>query len=609
MSLTKILKQWIKEQVRENTFLGRRIRAGVLLLGRWRGTPRVVGEFPDYPSWLQRNSPDAKDLEGERLAWEKSETPILSAVIPTFHPRIANLEQLIDSLRAQSYPSWQAVFVDDGTGDEDLTAWLEEQAVADPRIILISMAENRGISEATNEGIRAASGTLIAFVDHDDRLSPDAFSSVVRLFERDSSCQCVFTDEDKINAQSKRCEPYFKPGFNRALLYSRNYINHLTAVRRSALDEIGLLDSRRDGAQDYDLILRLLARFGRQSFKHSPSVAYSWRMPESGRNFSVVHQGRAWRAGRDALAAHLEAEGIRFERIEPAFGGGWRLRFALAAESRRLAVVIPTRDKGALLEECLASLEAACDPSMIELVIVDNGSCEPQALSLFKTLDRRFPGVQIVSAAGEFNYSRLVNIGVQASTSPIVLLLNNDISQRQGGWLEEMLGWAEMSWVGCVGARLEYPDGRLQHGGVVLGPAGAAGHYERFADPNDAGAFGHLQLPRGCAAVTAACLMVRRSLFEQVGGFDEVSFPVAFSDVDFCLRVSEAGFENVWTPYASLVHFEGASRGRESAKTESPDFRRARSALRQRWGHWIEGDPFVNPALDRRSEVVRLSRR
>lgn len=606
MSVGAVLKHWVRTQIDRDTWLGRGLRHAVLRVADWRGSNRVAGEFPGYRRWVQRHTPTREILEAERQDWLDRDPPLVSVVIPVYRPDRDHLSLLLNSLRAQSFFHWQAVLVDDGNADPALTEWLQKQAQADLRMHVVQLESNQGIAAATNAGIKTAGGDFIAFVDQDDWLAPHALSSVMECFQGAPDCQCVFTDEDKLNAQGGRCEPYFKPGFNRALLYARNYMNHLTVVRRQALKAIGPLDSRRDGAQDFDVVLRLLSRFGPSAFRHCPVVAYSWRKSASAGSFSASQPGRAWQAGRDALADHLIREQVRFADIEPAFGGGWRVRFKPENAPGKLAVIIPTRDRAALLESCLQTLEAAVDPGHLELVIVDNDSREPSTFKLFDGLKDRFPHTRILRISGAFNYSQLVNAGVQASSAQKLLLLNNDVTGGQKGWLDEMSGWVGMPWVGCVGARLLYEDGRLQHGGIVLGPTGSAGHYERFALPEDAGAFGHLRLPRVCSAVTAACLMVRREVFEAVGGFDQHRFPVAFSDVDFCLRVREAGFENVWTPYASLTHLEGASRGRDHAGVADPAFLQACRALRERWGALVARDPYVNPALDPGSEAVRL---
>lgn len=600
------LADWVRSEIRRGSFLGLGLRKAVLGLSEWRGLPRILGEFPQYRRWMRDHDLTPDQRAKDTASWEGHPTPTVTAVIPTYQPDLSQLAETLASLKGQTYPAWNAVIVDDGTGSSETSAWLARQARSDPRIRIVSLPENGGIARATNAGIAAADGDVIAFVDHDDLLAPEAFSAVMRTFVADPACQCAFTDEDKLDHRGQRCEPYFKPGFNRALLYARNYVNHLTMVRRAAIVEVGEIDPRLDGAQDYDLVLRILAKWGDSAIRHIPVLAYSWRRPGLRSSFSTAEPDRAWEAGRVSLEAHLSEMGVRLAGIERAYGAGWRLRFPAVEKSERIAVIIPTRDRVDLMEACLASLEGATDVSNLDLIIVDNESVEPATREWFKRLPKRFPYVQVLKVSGEFNYSRLMNLGVKASTASRLLLLNNDVVDGQGDWITEMAGWADMAWVGCVGARLLYPDGTLQHGGVITGPGAAAGHYERHARPDDVGAFGHLRLPRCCAAVTAACLMVRRTVFESVGGFNEIDFPVAFSDVDFCLRVRAAGYENVWTPYACLTHLEGASRGRESGESEQTGFLRARDALQQRWAAQIRQDPYSNPALDPSSERVGL---
>ena len=602
----KYLKTWAKAQISKGHLVGCLLRRLVLFRARWTGTARAAGEFPRYREWRQRHV----TAQAKRFSCvgppDSHTAPMVSVVIPTYQPDLRHLDEALSSVQRQDYPNWEAVVVDDGGNDPEVSAWLNQRAASERRIRIVTLSQNGGISRATNAGVDVAIGDVIAFLDHDDILEPFALSAAMQPFLHHADCQLVFTDEDKVDGTGRRFEPYLKPGFNRALLYARNYVNHLTLVRRSAFLSVGALDPARDGAQDYDLVLKVLESFGPDAFRHVPAMAYSWRKDERRANFSASSASRSWLAGAKSLKAHLDRQGLEATTVEKGYGGGWRIRFSGAKAKDRVCVIIPTRDRPDLLEACLDTVEEVAPSIDLELVIVDNDSVDPKTLALFDRLPSRFPRARVLRVPGEFNYSRMMNIACRAADSPKILFLNNDIANGRDGWLAEMIGWANMPWVGSVGARLLYPDGRLQHGGVILGPGSAAGHYERFASAHDVGAFGHLRLPRCCSAVTAACLMVRREVFDAVGGFDEDSFPVAFSDVDFCLRLRAAGYENVWTPYAELTHFEGASRGREVGSQGNEPYLDAQEALQVRWGQFIEADPYSNPSINSKIEQVTL---
>ncbi|WP_417467360.1 glycosyltransferase family 2 protein [Maricaulis sp.] len=573
------------------------------------GRPVAMGVFLNYRRWLRENEPDETAIERDIARWAAAAAaPCVTVVMPCYNSRADHLRSAVSSVLAQTYPHWELILVADDSEDSSVSDMLAQQAGRDPRIQRVVTGKTCGISAATNAGARAGRGPVIAFLDHDDLLHRFALSWIVDAFEAHASAQLVFTDEDKLDASNRRCDPYFKPGFNRALLYSRNYVNHAVAVRRPAFERAGGLDPALDGAQDHDLLLRVLEHEGPEAFCHISRIAYHWRTSADRSSFSESQRERSWSAGRAALLRHFQRTGMPVRDVVPGYGAGFRIVFPERAAPGELSIIVPTRDRGELLRACLAEFVSRPDLGGVEIVVIDNGSSDPDTLVWLEQMTARHPEFRVVRDDGEFNYSRLVNRGVAASHGRTLLLLNNDVLDGNPGWLDELAGWARSPWVGCAGAALHYPDGRLQHGGIVLGPGGGAGHYERCAPAGQAGMFGHLRLARCVTAVTAACLAIRREVFDAVDGFDEVAFPTSFSDVDLGLRVGEAGYENVWTPYASLTHLEGASRGREGGTSAPVPYQQALQQLSARWGHLLDQDPFVNENLDPTTESVRLRR-
>lgn len=560
----------------------------IYALVRLSGRRYFAGVFLDYGEWIRRQ-PCALPARGASV----------SVVVPVYQPDLAQLEKAVASVLGQAYQPLELVLCDDGSSEE-LREGLRFLAERDARIILVERAENGGIAAATNNAIDAASGDWIAFLDQDDRLADGVLSACAAVM-RDEAVQLVYTDEDKIDRQGRRHDPYFKPDFSRALLYGRNYLNHLTLVRRSALAAVDGLAAGFDGAQDFELIVRLLEAFGPAAIRHVPVIGYHWRQGHASGSFSDRHREVAAEAGEQALKQHLQRLGGASAVTLETRPVGRRLRFDAAPDASDITVIIPTRDHIDLVARAVDQLG-----DETSVIIVDNGSTEPASREWLQHFASTSARRRVVRDDGAFNFSRLINLGAARAETSKLLILNNDVHSAAPGWVGELAGWAGFDWAGCIGARLDYPDGRLQHGGVLLGLEAGAGHFMRGAADGAAGPFGHLQLVRGVSAVTAACLMIRKQVFDEVGGFDERDFPVTFSDVDFCLRVRAAGYENIWTPFARLTHEEGSSRGRTEASADHPEHLGALKNLKQRWPGAMQGDPFSNPALDPRFEQMRL---
>ncbi len=550
------------------------------------------GHFPHYRPWLRRihdARPPAPVIDG----------PKISVVVPTLNPVPGTFAAMLRSLNAQTYENWEAVICDDGSRSGDSMAILA-RAADEPRVHLVRHAVNRGVAAATNTALEAAQGDIICFLDHDDMLAPDGLASVAEAFHTRPDLILAYTDEDKLDVFGRRCDPYFKPDFDRALLYRRNYINHLTAIRTEVVRDMGGLRENLDGAQDYDLVLRVFERAGAKRIMHVPRIAYHWRTSQGAKGFSQARKAEAMEARRLALAQHLDRIGQAGSEVE----GGDEMKVSWPVpHGQAISVIIPTRDRIETLARCVADLRSSAEEMDLQIVIVDNNSVEQRSRDWFAQA-AALPDMTIVHAPGPFNFSALINLGARHATADTLLILNNDVYGGRPGWLRAMAGEALRPWAGAVGAKLLYPDGRLQHGGVVLGMGGSAGHYMKGGREHEAGPSSHLRLTRTVSAVTGACLMIRRAVFDAVGGFDAEQFPIGFSDVDFCLRVSAAGFENVWTPDAVLIHEEGGTRGREPA--DHPRLLGEIARLRMRWGEAVTADPWYNSNLSTDSEWPAL---
>lgn len=564
------------------------------------GPPRKRRSYADWVANYDTLTAEDRRLIRSGVAALRA-PPLISILVPAYATPEPLIRAAIESVQAQLYPHWEMCVVDDASPGEGLWALLRAYADADPRIKVTRRGANGGISAATNTALEMARGDYVALMDHDDILPEHALYEVAAALDRDPDLALLYSDEDRLDADGARSEPYFKPDFNYELLLRQNLVSHLGVYRRDVIVELGGLRSGFDGSQDWDLALRVVERVGRERIHHIPAVLYHWRQAGDQSSFSSSHLARCADAARRAVEEHLARTG-QVARVapDPRLSGWLSVSRLPPAPKPMVSVIVPTRDRVDLLEQCVRGVLESTDYHPLELVIVDNGSTEPEALALLDRVrkDRR---VQVIERPEPFNFSRLNNIGAAHARGEILVLLNNDISMIRRDWLYELVANVVLPEVGAVGARLLYPNGALQHGGVVLGVGGAppvAGHLCTGASRLDPGYLGHLALPRNVSAVTAACLAIRRSVYEEVGGLDE-SIAVAFNDVDLCLRLRARGYEIVWDSGAELYHHESASRGSDVAGPDQARFQGEVDFMRTRWGDVLDSDPFFNPNFDR----------
>jgi GT2 family glycosyltransferase len=526
--------------------------------------------------------------------------PLVSIVLPVYNPPERFLRAALSSVRRQLYPNWQLCIADDASTKGHVGRVLDQFRRTDPRIQVVRRQDNGHICAATNSALAMAEGEWVAFMDHDDQLPEHALAlAVLGLAERPDAGM-LYTDEDKLDEAGRRHSPYFKPDFDPLLLLGQNYLAHFLLVRRDLIAAVGGMREGFEGSQDWDLVLRVSEHLEETQVVHVPHVLYHWRTHAASTASGLEAKPYAADAGERAVRDHLARQG-RSASVSPLVSGHLRVSWELPEEPPLVSVVVPTRD-GKLLRQCLDSLLAKTSYPRFEVVVVDNGSTDPEVLDY---LELRQDDLTVIRDDRPFNYAALNNEAVARASGDVVCLLNDDTEVIEDRWLHEMVGQLCQPHVGVVGAKLFYDNGRIQHAGVILGMGGAAGHAYRLVPGDSAGSMGRLILAQTLSAVTGACMAVRRRAWEEVGGMDEVHLPVAFNDVDLCLRLREAGWRVVWTPEARLIHHESLTRGSEIKRRAA--FADEGRYMIRRWGLALENDPAYNPNLTFVAEEFSLS--
>ncbi|WP_439814331.1 glycosyltransferase [Zavarzinia sp. CC-PAN008] len=556
---------------------------------------RLTRASSDYDLWVAtEDALGEADLAAIRTHLEHLPQPLISIVMPVWNTPEAYLDAAIHSVRAQLYPAWELCIADDASTAPHVRRVLEAHAAADARIRIAWRERNGHISAASNTSLAMARGSFIALMDHDDVLPVHALYMVAVALAGQPDLDLIYSDEDKIDEAGRRFEPYFKPDFDPDLLLGQNYISHLGVYRTDLVRRVGGFREGFEGSQDYDLALRVVDQTTPARIRHLPHILYHWRVFKGAGTFSTVHLDRATDAARRALAeAHARAG--RAAVVGPAAGVYHHAHAPLSA-TPTVTAIVPTRDRLDLVRRCVEGLLEQTDYPALDVIVVDNGSVEPATLAWLAGLATR-PRVQVLRVDGPFNFSRLNNVAAERAQGELLALVNNDIEVLDRGWLKAMVARIAAPDVGVVGARLLYPDRRVQHAGVVLGVLGVAAHVHAGLPAEAPGYFGRAQLVQRVSAVTAACMLVKAAAWRAVGGLDEVNLAVAFNDVDLCLRIGETGLACLWTPEATLIHHESASRGSDLDPSRIARFQGEVAYMQQRWGHLLLNDPFFNPNL------------
>lgn len=534
-------------------------------------TPQLQDEG-DYRDWLQRHTPNQLQLDRmitDSLGWNVR--PTVSVLMPVFNPAQQWLEEALSSVMSQIYPHWELCVVDDGSTQAHVRATLERFAAADPRIRVDFAQSNGGIVAASQRALSSATGDYIALLDHDDVLRPHALHAMVAHLQTQPDVELLYSDEDKLLSGDAFGDAFFKPGWSPDLLLSWNYIGHLVMMRRSLAESAGGFREGFDGSQDHDLLLR--ASELTPTVAHVADMTYSWRKVPGSAALSVDYKPAAAEAGKRAVEDAIQRRGMAGHVTIGPHPFMYQTRYAIRG-TPSVGILIPTRDRVDLLRLCIASVRGLSTFSHYSITIVDNGSKKPETLEYLRSC-----GHQVVRHDAPFNYSELINLGAAAIDADHLLLLNNDIEVISPDWIEALLEHSQRPEIGAVGARLLFPNGTVQHEGIVCGRGRIAGNV-------------HLGWPvvRETSAVTGACLMTRMSAFREVGGFD-TTLAVAFNDVDYCFRLRRRGYRVLFTPHAELRHHESASRGRLNPVDDAATFT-------ARWGSTDHiDDPYLNPHL------------
>ena len=560
-----------------------------------------------YQSWIQRNDTRTED-DFKRMQHEIGaflHQPLVSILMPVYNVDSKWLILAIDSVRDQVYENWELCISDDASPNPDIRSVLEKYMQLDERIKVVFRERNGHISENSNSALALASGEWLALMDHDDVLPNHALYEVVKAIHKSPDAALIYSDEDKIDEKGRRFMPHFKSDFNLDLLYGQNYISHLGVYRTDIAKAIGGFRKGLEGSQDYDFLLRYLLKIDPSQIIHIPKVLYHWRAIEGSTALSSGEKSYTTEAGVKALQnyfAQLHADvSVGRGKADNLYRVQWNLTY-----EPLVSLIIPTKNGYEVTKQAIDSILDKTTYAHYEILLVDNDSDDPKALAYFNELSQH-ERITVLRYPHPFNYSAINNFAVQHARGEVIGLINNDVEVIDGGWLTEMVSQAMRPDIGCVGAMLYYPNDTIQHAGVVIGINGVAGHSHKHYPKSHLGYFSRLFVAQDLLAVTAACLLLRKTTFDEVGGLNERDLTVAFNDVDLCLKVHKAGYRNLWTPYAELYHHESISRGREDNPEKIARFKREVDYMLNTWHTNTLFDPYYNPNLTIEREDFSIS--
>lgn len=535
----------------------------------------IIKSYAHYKNYLYNKTNYGKWIEINEQNLSKTEplnyTPLISIITPVYNTDINYLKEMIISVLAQTYSNWELCISDDASTNIEVLKLLESYASKYDNIHVVFRKTNGHISEASNSALAVANGEYVAFLDHDDTLAPHALYEMVNKINNNQNLKLIYSDEDKIDKNGNRYNPHFKSGWNPDMFFSQNYICHLVMIKKEIVDRIGAFRKGYEGSQDYDLLLRSLKHIKDNEIDRVEKILYHWRAIEGSTAYGTSEKVYAHDAGIRALRDY-------FSKIDPLIkveSGKLSTTYKVAyplKEKPLVSLLIPTRDSYAILDKCIESILEKTVYSNYEIIILDNETTCKKTLKYFDKI-KRYENIRIVKYPYPFNYSAINNFGVKHAKGEVIGLINNDIEIINEEWLNEMVQHALRPEIGAVGAKLYYTKETIQHAGVILGIGGVAGHSHKYFPRDADGYFSRLKIIQNYSAVTGACLLVKKSLYEEVGGLDEENLKVAFNDVDFCLKLLEKGYRNLWTPYAEAYHNESISRGKENTPQKLTRFK------------------------------------
>ena len=558
-----------------------------------------------YNNWLVELHQPTKNELKKMTNWALGlkTPPKISIILPVYNSNPKWLLESVDSVINQIYPNWELCIADDASTDPRMNSLLKIIAAKDKRIKLKFCSTHGHISICSNSAISIATGEWFALLDHDDLLSIDALIWIVKSIVEHPEVKLIYSDEDQFRSNKSHCNPYFKANWDPLLAEGQNFFSHLGVYNANLVKSVGGFRVGLEGSQDYDLILRCSEQVKRCQIYHIPRVLYHMRLHQESSSMGAKPYTKF--AAERALGDHLKRINIpaRIVMMEK----GFRVMHNLTSYPL-VSIIIPTRDNYSYLVNCIDSILTTTNYKNFEIIIIDNDSKEHDCLAYLKKI-KTFQNISIIEYPGIFNYSAIVNKGAENAQGDLILLLNNDVIVLHQDWLEEMIGQALRPGTGAVGAKLLYPNHKVQHAGIILGIGGVGGHAHLGLEEYQEGYFSKAVLTHEVSAVTAAALMVSKKLFFQVGGFNEQNLPVAFNDIDFCLKLINAGYHNAITPFSRLIHHESISRGLDDIPENAQRYANEKTWMQGQWGFLLNNDPTYNPNLSLESHNFELSRR
>lgn len=577
----------------------RNIDRGILYLKKngigkfFKRLSQGVTDDMDYDAWFIRNRVTEDELQKQKEV-NFSYEPLISILVPTFNTPRDLLNEMIQSVIQQSYSNWNLCIADGSNPDSEARKMILDYEKKDSRIKVVILKKNYGISGNTNKALELADGEYTALFDHDDVLEPDALYEIVKSLQKIRH-DIVYTDEDKLNDHTRKLEaPNFKPDYNMDLFLSHNYITHFFVVKTSIIKRVGGFNSEYDGSQDYDVMFRCIEQSS--SIHHVAKSLYHWRMHEGSTAMDPESKMYCYVAGQKAIQSHLDRIGIRAVvemQAKPLFGL-YHVKYKVPNE--KVSIIIPSKDHKDVLKTCINSLFNVNRYRNFEIIIVENGSQDKETFDYYAQLQEEHSNVKVtVLNENEFNYSALNNYGASRASGSYLLFLNNDTEMIKPDAISEMIGVCYREDVGAVGAKLLYADNTIQHAGVIVGFSGYAGHvFNDIPNGKDYGYMTRDVLNADLSAVTGACLMTKRSVFQTVGGFDE-QFKIACNDIDYCMKVVKSGKHVVYNAFSLWHHYESKSRGYENGFDKIVRFDKEVELWQKKWIYeLLQGDPAYN---------------
>lgn len=577
---------------------------------------RKVDQQKLYDSWIEKYEQDILNIE------PLSYNPLVSIITPTYNTDVKYLKKMLDSVLAQTYINWELCIADDASSNKETLQVLQEYEKTYKNIKVTYRTENGHISEASNSALELAHGEYVAFLDHDDTLAPNALYEMVKKLNENQELKLIYSDEDKIDEDGKRHNPHFKSGWNPDMFFSQNYICHLVCIKKEIVESVGGFRKGYEGSQDYDLLLRIVDKLQDSEIDRIEKVLYHWRAIKGSTAYGSGEKNYAHEAGLKALQDHFEKIDTNITVEDGLLPNTYKVNYPICHSQRPhrhsqldwesktnyplVSILIPTRDGYDILKKCVESIFDKTTYPNYEIIILDNETTCQKTLNYFKKLKSNH-NVTILEYHKPFNYSAINNFGVKHAKGEVIVLVNNDVEVISLNWLTEMVSHALRSDIGAVGAKLYYEDDTVQHAGVVLGIGGVAGHSHKYFQKKADGYFSRLKIIQNYSAVTAACLVVRKKLFEEVDGLEEQNLKVAFNDVDFCLKLKDKGYRNLWTPYAELYHYESKSRGVEDTPQKVERFNKEVRYMQDKWKQTLNEDKYYNKNLTLKHEDFSLN--